>query len=96
MTSMPSLEPDLAVAMTTPKPPLLKRLVLLTAAIVALVFIGLYANHWWTAGRFIEKTGDAYIGGDITAGRRHFQDCTGAECPGSGRIAGRATPTECD
>ena len=66
MTSMPSLEPDLAVAVTTPKSPLLKRLLLLTAAIAALVFIGLYAAHWWTAGRFIEETDDAYIGGDVT------------------------------
>ena len=66
MTSMPSLEPDLAVAVTTPKPPLLKRLLSLTAAIATLVIIGLYATHWWTAGRFIEETDDAYIGGDVT------------------------------
>jgi membrane fusion protein (multidrug efflux system) len=66
MTSMPSLEPDLATAVNPPKPPLLKRLALLTAAIAALVVIGLYATHWWTAGRFIEETDDAYIGGDVT------------------------------
>src|SRR3990167_10712037 len=66
MTSMPSLEPDVAVPVSTPKSPLLKRLVLLTAAIAALVFAGLYATHWWTTGRFIEETDDAYIGGDVT------------------------------
>ena len=66
MTSMPSLEPDVAVAVNTHKPPLLKRLILLTLAIAALVFAGLYAAHWWTAGRFIEETDDAYIGGDVT------------------------------
>lgn len=66
MTSMPSLESDLAVPVSTPKPPLLKRLILLTAVIAALVFAGLYATHWWTAGRFIEETDDAYIGGDVT------------------------------
>lgn len=66
MTSMPTLEPDLAVPVSTPKPPLLKRLILLTAVIAALVFAGLYAIHWWTAGRFIEETDDAYIGGDVT------------------------------
>lgn len=66
MTSMPSLEPDVAVPVSTPKSPLLKRLILLTAAIAALVFAGLYATHWWTTGRFIEETDDAYIGGDVT------------------------------
>ena len=25
-----------------------------------------YANHWWTVGRFIESTDDAYVGGDVT------------------------------
>jgi membrane fusion protein (multidrug efflux system) len=25
-----------------------------------------YGIHWWTAGRFIEDTDDAYVGGDIT------------------------------
>lgn len=65
MTSMPSLEPDLAVPVSTPKPPLLKRLILLAAVIAALVFAGLYATHWWT-GRFIEETDDTYIDGDVT------------------------------
>ena len=37
MTSMPSLEPDVAVAVNTPRPPLLKRLILLTLAIAVLV-----------------------------------------------------------
>jgi membrane fusion protein, multidrug efflux system len=25
-----------------------------------------YGNHWWTVGRFIETTDDAYVGGDVT------------------------------
>jgi membrane fusion protein (multidrug efflux system) len=25
-----------------------------------------YGEHWWTVGRFIESTDDAYVGGDIT------------------------------
>ena len=25
-----------------------------------------YMSHWWTVGRFIEKTDDAYVGGDVT------------------------------
>jgi len=66
MTSMPTLEPDVAASVTTAKPRLLKRLLLLTAAITAVVCAGLFASHWWTAGRFIEETDDAYIGGDVT------------------------------
>ncbi len=66
MTSMPSLESDLAAPVSPPRPPLLKRLILLTLATAALVFAGFFAVHWWTAGRFIEETDDAYIGGDVT------------------------------
>jgi membrane fusion protein (multidrug efflux system) len=25
-----------------------------------------YGYHWWTAGRFVESTDDAYVGGDVT------------------------------
>src|SRR5476651_1163206 len=66
MTSMPNVEPDLAVPVAARKPPVLKRLLLLAVAIAALVGIGLYGAHWWTAGRFLEETDDAYIGGDVT------------------------------
>ncbi|WP_432217237.1 HlyD family secretion protein [Pseudomonas kribbensis] len=66
MTSMPTVEPDLAVPVSAPKPPLLKRLLLPTAGLAALVLAGLYAVHWWGAGRFLEETDDAYIGGDVT------------------------------
>lgn len=62
MTSMPTVEPDLAVPVSAPKPPLLKRLLLPTAGLAALVFAGLYAVHWWGTGRFLEETDDAYIG----------------------------------
>ena len=66
MTGMPPVEPDLAVPVNTPRPPLLKRLLLPTLGVAALVLAGVYAAHWWTAGRFIEATDDAYIGGDVT------------------------------
>jgi membrane fusion protein (multidrug efflux system) len=37
---------------------------------VAALLIGIgaawYGNHWWTIGRFIESTDDAYVGGDVT------------------------------
>jgi membrane fusion protein (multidrug efflux system) len=66
MTSMPTVAPDLVVPVHTVKPRLLKRLLLSTLSIAALVLAGLYASHWWTAGRFIEQTDDAYIGANVT------------------------------
>jgi membrane fusion protein (multidrug efflux system) len=38
-----------------------------TLALVAAAVAGaLYGAHWWTTGRYIEDTDDAYVGGDIT------------------------------
>ncbi|EXF94446.1 hemolysin D [Pseudomonas fluorescens HK44] len=64
MTSLNTVDPSLAVQPA--RPPLLKRLLLAVAALVALALIALYGSHWWTSGRFIEETDDAYIGGDVT------------------------------
>ncbi|HEY4416630.1 MAG TPA: HlyD family secretion protein [Verrucomicrobiae bacterium] len=38
------------------------------AGLAVCVGLGLaaFAHHWWTVGRFIESTDDAYIGGDVT------------------------------
>jgi membrane fusion protein, multidrug efflux system len=38
------------------------------AGALPLVVLGAawYGHHWWTVGRFIETTDDAYVGGDIT------------------------------
>ena len=36
------------------------------AALIALGAAAWYGNYWWTAGRFIETTDDAYIGGNVT------------------------------
>jgi membrane fusion protein (multidrug efflux system) len=36
------------------------------AALVLLVALATVGYHWWTVGRFIETTDDAYVGGDIT------------------------------
>ena len=33
---------------------------------IALLAGVVYGTHWWTVGRFIEDTDDAYVGGDIT------------------------------
>lgn len=51
-----------------PKRPRFRRRTLawVAAAVVAAVGGGTYAAHWWTDGRFIEDTDDAYVGGDVT------------------------------
>jgi membrane fusion protein (multidrug efflux system) len=36
------------------------------AALLAAVGASWYGHHWWTVGRFIETTDDAYVGGDVT------------------------------
>lgn len=67
MTSLPAIDPATVTAIPTPaRPPLLKRLLLVTLALVALAALLFYGLHWWTSGRFIEQTDDAYIGGDVT------------------------------
>ncbi|POA31522.1 MULTISPECIES: HlyD family secretion protein [Pseudomonas] len=64
MTNLNAVDPSLAVQPA--RPPLLKRLLLAVAGLFALALIALYGSHWWTSGRFIEETDDAYIGGDVT------------------------------
>jgi membrane fusion protein (multidrug efflux system) len=44
-----------------------KRLALAGAALALLAAGGWYGNDWWTTGRFIESTDDAYVGGNVTA-----------------------------
>jgi membrane fusion protein (multidrug efflux system) len=43
-----------------------KTVIATVATIAAGVALALYGWHWWTSGRFIEDTDDAYVGGDIT------------------------------
>jgi membrane fusion protein, multidrug efflux system len=43
-----------------------KRLALAGAAFLTAAAGGWYGYDWWTAGRFIESTDDAYVGGDVT------------------------------
>jgi NAD(P)-dependent dehydrogenase (short-subunit alcohol dehydrogenase family) len=43
-----------------------KRLVLCGLALAVGLGGAWYGYDWWTVGRFIESTGDAYVGGDIT------------------------------
>ena len=65
---MTSLSAATETAITPPPAPARRRKPLLFGALglAALVALGLYAEHWWSAGRFIETTDDAYIGGDVT------------------------------
>jgi membrane fusion protein, multidrug efflux system len=44
-----------------------KPLALLGASIAASIWASAFGYQWWTSGRYIESTDDAYIGGNITA-----------------------------
>jgi membrane fusion protein (multidrug efflux system) len=44
-----------------------KRALLAAAGLMVLLGAGYYAREWWTTGRFIETTDDAYVAGDVTA-----------------------------
>lgn len=65
---MTSLSAATETAITPPPAPPRRRKPLLFGALglAALVALGVYGEHWWSAGRFIETTDDAYIGGDVT------------------------------
>src|SRR5215468_9351522 len=43
-----------------------KKLALAGLGLAAAVAAGWYGYSWWTAGRFLEATDDAYVGGNIT------------------------------
>ncbi|WP_044872784.1 HlyD family secretion protein [Pseudomonas sp. LFM046] len=51
---------------TTVARPKSRTLLKLAAASLVLVGAGLYGTHWWTSGRYLEETDDAYVGGDVT------------------------------
>ena len=44
-----------------------KRAALAGAGLAILAAAAWYGNDWWTTGRFIESTDDAYVGGNVTA-----------------------------
>ena len=46
--------------------PLFKRAAVVAMIIFAGIGVTKFAYDWWTAGRFIESTDDAYVGGDVT------------------------------
>ncbi len=43
-----------------------RRLALVVLAAAGLLVLAHFGWDWWTAGRFLESTDDAYVGGDIT------------------------------
>jgi membrane fusion protein (multidrug efflux system) len=55
-----------AVAVAAPKSARGKRLILLLLAAAIVVGAVIFGMHWWTVGRFLESTDDAYVGGDVT------------------------------
>jgi membrane fusion protein, multidrug efflux system len=44
-----------------------KRLLLVAAAAGFVGAVAWFGGYWWTTGRFMESTDDAYIGGEVTA-----------------------------
>jgi membrane fusion protein (multidrug efflux system) len=61
------LERDITVLPARPRRALSrKRLLAATAAVVLAIGAAWYGHDWWTTGRFIESTDDAYVGGEVT------------------------------
>ena len=56
------VQPAPAAPPAKPRPRIARIAIPFALAIVAAV----WGTHWWTAGRFIEDTDDAYVGGDVT------------------------------
>ncbi len=50
----------------------LKRALLLATAVAVLAAGAWFGMEWWTNGRFIETTDDAYVGGNVTAIAPHI------------------------
>ncbi|MEF0940921.1 HlyD family secretion protein [Rhizobium sp. BR 362] len=45
---------------------IVKRMILAAALLAGAAFVGDYGHHYWTTGRFIESTDDAYVKADYT------------------------------
>jgi membrane fusion protein, multidrug efflux system len=61
------LPPPQSPTIRTAKRLPLKRLAFAGAAMAILAGGVWYGHHWWTTGRFIETTDDAYVGGNVTS-----------------------------
>jgi len=67
--TLPAAAPAVPVSAVAPAhaaPARRRRLLAGIALIAALAAAATYGAHWWTVGRHIEDTDDAYVGGDIT------------------------------
>ncbi len=62
----PQIITEPAVAGTPAKSAWSRRLILLLLAAAIVVGVLVFGFHWWTIGRFLESTDDAYVGGDVT------------------------------
>lgn len=66
MTSLVAVKPaDVPIAEEAPPRGTRKHLLSLAVGVAVLAGV-IYGGHWWTHGRFIEDTDDAYVGGDVT------------------------------
>ena len=43
-----------------------RRLALIALGLATLLVASWFGDHWWTVGRFVATTDDAYVGGDVT------------------------------
>jgi membrane fusion protein (multidrug efflux system) len=43
-----------------------KALIISATALIVVAALATFGHYWWTVGRFMESTDDAYVGGDIT------------------------------
>ncbi|MCB8876845.1 HlyD family secretion protein [Acidisoma silvae] len=59
------------------KRPSLKRLASMGVALAVIAGGAWYGHDWWTNGRFIESTDDAYVGGDVTTIAPHVSGFIG-------------------
>jgi membrane fusion protein (multidrug efflux system) len=64
MSALVASAPDVSTPIVRKRS--MKRILTTAALILVAGGAGLYAKSWWTLGRFIESTDDAYVGGDIT------------------------------
>ena len=65
MTAAAALE----VVQTAPTAPPAKarpRIARIAIAFALAIAAAVWGTHWWTVGRFMEETDDAYVGGDVT------------------------------
>ncbi|MGC3991397.1 MAG: hypothetical protein QM796_17280 [Chthoniobacteraceae bacterium] len=72
---------DVPAAPVKAQPVSWKRTVLRFGGAAIILLVGVVAWRWWTVGRFIESTDDAYVGGEVTA---LAPQVPGFDCAGRG------------